>query len=214
MSLALINRGASSSISDVTGNTPLMTTITAGNKEVLLHMLNAISQFENMSFRDILSLKIKNNKTIFTWAIENNHLVLIEVSTWVSLFKLLSIITYHIIIVGSNPTWSIPCNKVWSMQWKSTTAYCSCFRSFGYYQSNFILRKQTCFIPLCHIRIQVLLKNKRILDSLNQTDSNGKTPLMLAAEYGHLEWVYWIFNCVQNSACFSYALVLKGLIRY
>ena len=52
----------------------------AGKIEVLLHMLKAINKHEEMSFRDILSLDAKNNKTILTWAIEGNHTVLIEVS--------------------------------------------------------------------------------------------------------------------------------------
>ena len=57
-----------------------MTAIIAGKMQVLLHMLKAINEFENMSFRDILSLDAKNNKTILTWAIESNQTVLIEVS--------------------------------------------------------------------------------------------------------------------------------------
>ena len=76
----IINRGASISITNAAGNNPLMTAIIAGNIEVLLHMLRAINEFEKMSFRDILSLNAKNNKTILTWAIESNHIVLIEVS--------------------------------------------------------------------------------------------------------------------------------------
>ena len=76
----LINRGASISVTNAAGNNPLMTAIIAGNIEVLLHMLRAINEFEKMSFRDILSLNAKNNKTILTWAIESNHIVLIEVS--------------------------------------------------------------------------------------------------------------------------------------
>lgn len=57
-----------------------MTAIIAGKIEVLLHMLKAINEFEKMSFRDILSLDAKNNKTLLNWAIEGNHTVLIEVS--------------------------------------------------------------------------------------------------------------------------------------
>ena len=60
-----------------------MTAITAGNMEVLLHMLKAINECDNMSFRDILSLKVKNNETILTWAIENNHTILIKVSSFI-----------------------------------------------------------------------------------------------------------------------------------
>ena len=74
------NRGASISVKNASGNTPLMTAIMAGKIEVLLHMLKAINMHEGMSFRDILSLDAKNNKTILTWAIEGNHTVLIEVS--------------------------------------------------------------------------------------------------------------------------------------
>ena len=65
---------------NVAGNTPLMTAIIAGNVEVLLHMLKAIIKTEHVSIRDILSLDAKNNKKIFTWAIETNHAVLIDVS--------------------------------------------------------------------------------------------------------------------------------------
>ena len=75
------NRGANISASNVTGNTPLMTAIITGNMEVLLHMLKAINKCEDKPFRDILSLNAKNNKTILTWAIENNHCALIQVST-------------------------------------------------------------------------------------------------------------------------------------
>ena len=75
------NSGASVYANNAAGNTPLMTAIIARNIEVLLHMLKAINECENMSFRDILSLKAKNDKTILTWAIENNHIVLIDVST-------------------------------------------------------------------------------------------------------------------------------------
>ena len=57
-----------------------MTAIIAGKIEVLLHMLKAINEFEKMSFRDILLLDAKNNKTLLNWAIEGNHTVLIEVS--------------------------------------------------------------------------------------------------------------------------------------
>ena len=56
-----------------------MTAIMGGKIEVLLHMLKAINEFEKMSFRDILLLDAKNNKTILTWAIEGNHTLLIEV---------------------------------------------------------------------------------------------------------------------------------------
>ena len=64
------------------GNTPLMTAIIAGNVEVLLHMLKAIIKAEHVSIRDILSLDAKNNKKIFTWAIEANHTALIDVSVF------------------------------------------------------------------------------------------------------------------------------------
>ena len=74
------NRGASISFSNAAGNTPLMTAIIAGNIEVLLHMMKAVNEVEKMSFRDILALNAKNNKTVLTWAIESNHTVLIEVS--------------------------------------------------------------------------------------------------------------------------------------
>ena len=86
--LLFTNRGASICVNNAAGNTLLMTAIIAGNIEVLLHMLKAINECENMSFRDILSLKAKNDKTILTWAIESNHTVLIEVSacTQASLF--------------------------------------------------------------------------------------------------------------------------------
>lgn len=57
-----------------------MAAIMTGKKEALLHMLKAINEFQTMSFRDILSMDAKNNKTILTWAIEGNHTVLIEVS--------------------------------------------------------------------------------------------------------------------------------------
>ena len=60
-----------------------MTAIIAGNMEVLLHILKAIKECDNMSFRDILSLKVKNNKTILTWAIESNHTILIKVSSFI-----------------------------------------------------------------------------------------------------------------------------------
>ena len=77
----IINRGASISVTNAAGNNPLMMAIIAGNKDVLLHMLRAINEFdEKMSFRDVLSMTVKYNKTIFTWAIESNHSVLIEVS--------------------------------------------------------------------------------------------------------------------------------------
>ena len=79
------NRGANISASNVTGNTPLMTAIIAGNVEVLLHMLKAINEGENIPFRDILSLNAKNNKTILIWAIENNHTILIEVSSCINI---------------------------------------------------------------------------------------------------------------------------------
>lgn len=79
------NRGASISASNVTGNTPLMTAIITGNMEVLLHMLKAINECENKPFRDILSLNAKNNKTILTWAIENNHTILIQVSSCINI---------------------------------------------------------------------------------------------------------------------------------
>ena len=69
-------------MSNSTGNTPLMTAIIAGDIEVLLHMLEAINEHDNMSFRDILSSNAKNGKTVLTWAIENNHIVLIEVSAY------------------------------------------------------------------------------------------------------------------------------------
>ena len=73
-------RGASISVKNATGNTPLMTAIVAGKMEVLLHMLKAINEYEKLSFRDIISLDAKNNKTLLNWAIEGNHTVLIEVS--------------------------------------------------------------------------------------------------------------------------------------
>ena len=57
-----------------------MTVIAIGDIEVLLHMLKAISEAQSMSYRDILSLNAKNNKTILTWAIESNYTVLIEVT--------------------------------------------------------------------------------------------------------------------------------------
>jgi len=57
-----------------------MTVIAVGDIEVLLHMLKAINKAQSMSFRDILSLNAKNNKTILTWAIESNYTVLIEVT--------------------------------------------------------------------------------------------------------------------------------------
>ena len=76
-----IYRGASISVSNAAGNTPLMTAIISGNLDVLLHMLKAINEAEKMSFRDILSLNAKNNKSVLTWAIESNHTVLIEVRT-------------------------------------------------------------------------------------------------------------------------------------
>lgn len=59
-----------------------MTTIVAGKLDVLLHMLKAIKDVKNVSYQDILSLSAKNNQTVLTWAIENNHTVLIEVSTY------------------------------------------------------------------------------------------------------------------------------------
>ena len=72
------NRGASIAVKNATGNTPLMTAIIAGKLEVLLHMLKAITEFENI--KDILSLDAKNNKILLTWAIESNQTILIEVS--------------------------------------------------------------------------------------------------------------------------------------
>lgn len=74
-------RGASISVKNASGNTPLMTAIMTGNKEALLHMLKAINEYQTKSFRDILSMDAKNNKTILTWAIEGNHTILIEVSS-------------------------------------------------------------------------------------------------------------------------------------
>jgi len=75
-----LNRGASHAVKNVAGYTPLMTAIIAGNVEVLLHMLRAISNTEDVPIRDILRLPAKNNKNIFTWAIQSNHIVLINVS--------------------------------------------------------------------------------------------------------------------------------------
>ena len=75
-----------------------MTAIIGGNIDVLLHMLKAINDHENMSFRDILSLNVKNNKTILTWAIENNHTVLIKVSSCINIS-----VIYHTIL-GNNAT--------------------------------------------------------------------------------------------------------------
>ena len=77
-----------------------MTAIRAGNKEVLLQMLKAINECENMSFRDILSLKVKNDQTILLWAIENNHSVLIEVSVYVTIY----LFYFYNTIVGNNTT--------------------------------------------------------------------------------------------------------------
>jgi len=76
-----------------------MTAIIAGKIEVLLHMLKAINEFMKISFKDILSLDAKNNKTILTWAIESNHTVLIDVSIGhvVNCF-------YHLTITDNSPT--------------------------------------------------------------------------------------------------------------
>ena len=79
-----------------------MTAIIAGNMEVLLHMLKAINKCENKPFRDILSLNVSKNKTLLTWAFENNYTVLITVS----LYMHISTITHCIYntIVGNTAT--------------------------------------------------------------------------------------------------------------
>ena len=87
MLFALLYRGASHTVKNVAGNTPLMTAIIAGNVEVLLHMLKAIAKAEHVSVKDILSLDAKNNKNIFTWAIETDHTVLIDVSASVKILR-------------------------------------------------------------------------------------------------------------------------------
>lgn len=78
-----------------------MTAIIAGNVEVLLHMLKTVIKAEHVSIRDILYLDAKNNKKIFTWAIETNHAVLIEVS--VSTYIITAVfITYIMLGCDSN----------------------------------------------------------------------------------------------------------------
>jgi len=81
-------------VKNVAGNTPLMTAIAAGNVEVLLHMLKTIIKTERVSIRDILSLDAKNNKKIFTWAIETNHSILIDVS--VSRYTITTVFTTYV----------------------------------------------------------------------------------------------------------------------
>ena len=72
-----------------------MTAVIAGKMEVLLHMMKAINEYRKLSFRDILSLDAKNNKTLLNWAIEGNHTVLIEVSTTTCKF----IVNYNVILL-------------------------------------------------------------------------------------------------------------------
>ena len=58
-----------------------MTAIITGNTDVLTTIYEAINGCKGKSFREIiLSPNAKNNKTIFTWAIENNYSAFIKVS--------------------------------------------------------------------------------------------------------------------------------------
>lgn len=103
--IIFINRGADISVSNAAGNTPLMTAIIAGNIEVLLQMLKAINECDKkMSFRDILSLNAKNNKTVLTWAIESDHTVLIEVSVISACTQALTLTVVYHTDVGHSPT--------------------------------------------------------------------------------------------------------------
>ena len=77
-----------------------MSAVIAGKMEVLLHMMKAINEYKNLSFRDILSLDAKNNKTLLNWAIEGNHTVLIEVSTIICKFA----VNCNFAIAGGCPT--------------------------------------------------------------------------------------------------------------
>lgn len=44
-----------------------------------------------------------------------------------------------------------------------------------------------CIHLFTHTLLQVLLCNKHVVEQLQHTDCDGKTPLMLAAQNGHLE---------------------------
>ena len=75
-------RNADYELKNAVGNTPLMVAIAGGRVEVVLHVLQAIKRVKDMkSHREIFNLPAKNNKTIIQWAIESDHIVLVEVST-------------------------------------------------------------------------------------------------------------------------------------
>jgi len=75
-------RKADYELKNTLGNTPLMVAIAGGRIEVVLHVLQAIKRVRNIrSHKETLRLPAKNNKTILQWAIESDHIVLIEVST-------------------------------------------------------------------------------------------------------------------------------------
>jgi len=59
-----------------------MVAIVGKKSEVVLYMLQAIKLVKSMqSYREILNLPARNNKTIVQWAIESDHTVLVEVGT-------------------------------------------------------------------------------------------------------------------------------------
>ena len=79
-----------------------MTAIITGNEEVLSHMLKTISKCENKPFRDILSQNVSKNKTLLTWAFENNYTVLITVSLYMHISPIAHCI--YNTIVGNTAT--------------------------------------------------------------------------------------------------------------
>jgi len=77
----LYHRNADYELKNAVGNTPLMVAIAGGRIEVVLHVMQAIKRVRNLrSHKEILNLPAKNNKTIIQWAIDSDHIVLIEVS--------------------------------------------------------------------------------------------------------------------------------------
>ena len=74
-----------------------MVAIAGGKREVVLHMLQAIKKVKDMeSYREILNLPAKNNKTIIQWAIECDHTVLVEVNKHLRNILALYTHSYHV----------------------------------------------------------------------------------------------------------------------